>query len=359
MFQVFGSSQLNFRFRNRAQHTTSTHFEELHTLDQEIRKTEQNKAGRMSSRYEKAYDRDRPDRETGSSVRSQGRSSKWNAEDTAKPPRRPRNDRDPTRQEEPRRYRSRSRSPNYPSRRRSRSPIASQDNSRPQQYHRQRSRSRSPTQSNLISKTAQDRRNLVSQEDPSSNIATTSTSEQRSKNQQLDLKSKSKILEDEEEEELSEQKDEPNFNPSGKLAAETKTFKGVVLKYHEPPEARKPTNKNWRLYVFKGKEQLDLFHIHRQSAYLFGRDRIVVDIPLDHPSSSKQHAVIQFRQICSTNEFGDSKNAVKPFIIDLESANGTFVNGTKIPTSRYYELQSGDVIKFGCSTREFVLIPET
>jgi hypothetical protein len=32
---------------------------------------------------------------------------------------------------------------------------------------------------------------------------------------------------------------------------------------------------------------------------------------LDHPSSSKQHAVIQFRQICSTNEFGDSKNAVK------------------------------------------------
>jgi smad nuclear-interacting protein 1 len=30
---------------------------------------------------------------------------------------------------------------------------------------------------------------------------------------------------------------------------------GVVLKYHEPPEARKPT-KNWRLYVFKGKEQV-------------------------------------------------------------------------------------------------------
>ncbi|KNZ56669.1 uncharacterized protein VP01_234g5 [Puccinia sorghi] len=199
---------------------------------------------------------------------------------------------------------------------------------------------------------------------------------------------------------MAEQKDVPNFNPSGKLAAETKTFKGVVLKYHEPPEARKPTNKNWRLYVFKGKEQLDLFHIHRQSAYLLGRDRVVVDIPLDHPSSSKQHAVIQFRQVSSTNEFGDSKTTVKfsptsstshpratpmtispssfadlihacfvippniavlhrPYIIDLESANGTFVNGEKIPASRYYELQSGDVIKFGGSTREFVLIPET
>lgn len=31
--------------------------------------------------------------------------------------------------------------------------------------------------------------------------------------------------------------------------------KGVQLKYHEPPEARKPVV-NWRLYVFKGSEQV-------------------------------------------------------------------------------------------------------
>ena len=37
----------------------------------------------------------------------------------------------------------------------------------------------------------------------------------------------------------------------------------------------------------------DLLHVSRQSAYLFGRDHVVVDIPLDHPSCSKQHAVIQ------------------------------------------------------------------
>lgn len=200
----------------------------------------------------------------------------------------------------------------------------------------------------------------MSQDRQSTNSPALVTSRhKRPESQQLDRKQEEEEEEKAEEEEFAGAKDEPNFNPSGKLAAETKTFKGVVLKYHEPPEARKPTSKNWRLYVFKGKEQLDLFHIHRQSAYLFGRDRVVVDIPIDHPSSSKQHAVIQFRQICSTNEFGDSKTLVKPFIIDLESANGTFVNGTKIPDSRYYELQSGDVIKFGCSTREFVLIPET
>jgi smad nuclear-interacting protein 1 len=85
----------------------------------------------------------------------------------------------------------------------------------------------------------------------------------------------------------------PNFNQSGLLAKETNTVKGVQLKYNEPPEARKPL-KNWRLYVFKGKEQigelravpvlssesvdssdLDLIHIYRQSAYLVGRDEIV------------------------------------------------------------------------------------
>ncbi|GAA5942644.1 Pml1p [Sporobolomyces koalae] len=144
---------------------------------------------------------------------------------------------------------------------------------------------------------------------------------------------------------------EPNFKQSGALAAETNTLRGVVLKYNEPPEARKPV-RNWRLYVFKGKEQVELFHVHRQSAYLVGRDRIVADIPIDHPSSSKQHAVLQFRQVTERNEFGDTKSLTKPFIIDLDSANGTMVNDEAVPASRFYELKSGDVLKFAFSTRD-------
>jgi len=50
-------------------------------------------------------------------------------------------------------------------------------------------------------------------------------------------------------------KEKANYEPSGKLAAESNTFKGIVLKYSEPPEARKPTQK-WRIYVFKGSQQL-------------------------------------------------------------------------------------------------------
>ncbi|EIW59241.1 SMAD/FHA domain-containing protein [Trametes versicolor FP-101664 SS1] len=160
----------------------------------------------------------------------------------------------------------------------------------------------------------------------------------------------------------AEDKTKPNFAPSGLLAAETKTVQradgtNTVLKYHEPPEARKPVV-GWRLYVFKGKEQVELLHIHRQSAYLIGRDRAVVDLAVEHPSCSKQHAVIQYRQVREKNEFGDVKSAVKPFIIDLESTNGTIVNDERIPTSRYYELMLGDVIKFGESAREYVLLSE-
>jgi smad nuclear-interacting protein 1 len=44
--------------------------------------------------------------------------------------------------------------------------------------------------------------------------------------------------------------------------------------------------------------------------------------------------------------------------MDLESTNGTFLNGERIESQRYYELREQDVVKFGLSTREFVLLHE-
>jgi smad nuclear-interacting protein 1 len=68
--------------------------------------------------------------------------------------------------------------------------------------------------------------------------------------------------------------EKPSFGLTGKLAAETSSHNGVALKYNEPAEARKPTAR-WRLYVFKKDEHIDMLHIHRQSAYLLGKDRRV------------------------------------------------------------------------------------
>ncbi|GFN97630.1 smad nuclear-interacting protein 1 [Plakobranchus ocellatus] len=148
---------------------------------------------------------------------------------------------------------------------------------------------------------------------------------------------------------------QPNFDLSGKLTEDTNTFRGVVIKYNEPPEAMKP-KRRWRLYPFKGQESLPVLHIHRQSAFLLGRDRRIADIPVDHPSCSKQQAVLQFRAMPYTRPDGTPGRRVRPYIIDLESANGTYINGEKVEAKRYYELREKDVIKFGFSSREYVLL---
>lgn len=51
--------------------------------------------------------------------------------------------------------------------------------------------------------------------------------------------------------------------------------------------------------------------------------------------------------------------SVRPYIMDLGSTNGTHVNGERIEASRYYELLEQDMIRFGNSTREYVLLKET
>lgn len=78
---------------------------------------------------------------------------------------------------------------------------------------------------------------------------------------------------------------------------------------------------------------VDTLYVYRQSAYLVGRDAQVADLVVAHPSCSKQHAVIQFR-------YTDKKGvmAVRPYVMDLESTNGTFLNGNRIEPSKYIEL---------------------
>merc|ERR1711953_1551548 len=153
------------------------------------------------------------------------------------------------------------------------------------------------------------------------------------------------------------EKEKVNLGLSGALTADTNTYKGVVIKYAEPPEAKIP-KKKWRFYPFKGEELLKIIYLHRQSAYLIGRLAHVCEIPVDHPSCSKQHAALQFRAVKVKKSSGRDVLSVKPYIIDLESSNGTFLNNQKLEPKRYYELRERDVVKFGFSTREYVLLHE-
>jgi smad nuclear-interacting protein 1 len=158
------------------------------------------------------------------------------------------------------------------------------------------------------------------------------------------------------------EKQKPSLAQTGLLAAASNSVAqsdgtSIVLKYHEPPEARKPPAKDeWKLFVFKGADIVDTIELSTRSCWLVGRELAVVDMPAEHPSISKQHAVIQFRYIEKKNEYGDKLGKVRPYLIDLDSANGTSLNKEEIPGSRYLELRDKDMIQFGHSTREYVLM---
>ena len=155
----------------------------------------------------------------------------------------------------------------------------------------------------------------------------------------------------------------PDFGLSGALAKDEKTgnmFRGVMLKFVEPDDARTPTHR-WRLYVFKGEEQIETLHVHRQSAFLVGREKRICDVLTAHPSCSSQHAVLQFRLRDAPPDpdagaGAPRRRTVVPYIMDLGSTNGTKLNGKKIDDSRYIELRVQDCLQFGDSTREYVLI---
>jgi smad nuclear-interacting protein 1 len=60
---------------------------------------------------------------------------------------------------------------------------------------------------------------------------------------------------------------------SGLLAGVTNMKNGTVLKYHEPPEAKRC--KGWRIFVYKNGSELDNFGLDSESSFLVGRDRNV------------------------------------------------------------------------------------
>jgi smad nuclear-interacting protein 1 len=156
----------------------------------------------------------------------------------------------------------------------------------------------------------------------------------------------------------SEDKEKPNFQTSGLLSKGTNQIRGVDAKYVESPDAEKPKLK-WRLYPFKGEKPLEKIEICSKSYYLLGKDRHIVEISLDHPSCSRQHSVIQFRTVDVKDEdgpIGAKLKINKPYIMDLGSTNGTHLNGSKIDPMRYIELLERDVLKFGNSSREYVLL---
>lgn len=120
--------------------------------------------------------------------------------------------------------------------------------------------------------------------------------------------------------------------------------------YKEPSEARIP-DRHWRLAMSKDDEDHSPYRIYRQSKYVFGRDKEQCDIRLHHSSCSNVHAVLQYR--LRVDPHG---RHIYPYLIDLGSSSGTYLNRRRIDANRFYKLEINDVIQFGESAKEFLLI---
>jgi pSer/pThr/pTyr-binding forkhead associated (FHA) protein len=111
--------------------------------------------------------------------------------------------------------------------------------------------------------------------------------------------------------------------------------------YKLPPWSSKPAIP-FVLEVLKNGVSVEKVDIGIKEFYSFGRQEGTVDVVLAHPSVSRQHAVVQH-----------ADNGL--FVYDLGSANGTFVNKQRIPKEAFQKLMVGHVIKFGESSRLYVV----
>ncbi|KAL5200657.1 hypothetical protein ABZP36_021860 [Zizania latifolia] len=95
------------------------------------------------------------------------------------------------------------------------------------------------------------------------------------------------------------------------------------------------------LEVLKDGTIVDKLDVSKKGAYMFGRIDLC-DFVLEHPTISRFHAVLQFR------------NDESVFLYDLGSTHGSFINKTQIKKKIYVKIHVGDVIRFGQSSRLYI-----
>lgn len=97
------------------------------------------------------------------------------------------------------------------------------------------------------------------------------------------------------------------------------------------------------LDVAKEGQVVESFCVDKQSHYILGRNGAIVDIPIDHPSCSRQHAALVHRADGSV------------MIIDLKSAHGSFFGQNVIEPDAPVAVESGEPFRFGASSRTYFL----
>jgi len=118
--------------------------------------------------------------------------------------------------------------------------------------------------------------------------------------------------------------------------------KSKTIPWQPPSWARRPQLTKCGLVVYKNGKKSDLIRdVGRKKCTLFGRNKDLSDIVLQHNSISRQHCAVVH---------GASGNM---YCVDLGSSHGSFVNKKRLSGEKREVLKDGDIIRFGASTREY------
>ena len=180
----------------------------------------------------------------------------------------------------------------------------------------------------------------------------------KNENTQKEILKLKEDLRGEHQEEVIE-KEKPNFEPSGILQKDleneynTLMNNDICIKYKPPSDSIIPKDM-WYLFKFlrENKETSETYKLIGKEFFLIGKDIRICDVHIKQKNVSRQHAIIQFRKITKD----DGKNYIVPYLIDLNSTNGSFLNGDKIDNNKYYELRDKDSLNFGDKKIDFVLM---
>lgn len=129
--------------------------------------------------------------------------------------------------------------------------------------------------------------------------------------------------------------------------AEQLSQKQTAIPYKEPSWSTLCEEEQFALEVIKNGAIIDNIDLKPKAFHVIGR-LPSCDIPMEHPSLSRHHAVLQYSS-------GNSEQYPKGwYLYDLDSTHGTWINKNKVPSQKYHRIRVDYVLKFGGSSRYFV-----
>jgi hypothetical protein len=121
------------------------------------------------------------------------------------------------------------------------------------------------------------------------------------------------------------------------------------LPYTEPSWGGEIPKEDFSFEVLKSGVILEQIKLNTKSFYVFGR-LSNCDIQMNHPSTSRYHAILQFR-----SEQGSENEPKGFYIYDLGSTHGTFLNKQRIKPKIFAPIKVGHVLTIGGSSRLLIL----